>query len=119
MAGAWRHSWWPANRTVILVGAMIGALALTWLLSRRHAALLAAGAQGVFLMAGLLLAAVVPRLIWLSAAEVREREHGWNPGLARVFTAVLAVVVACPLLPHPSRLTTATTYRRHRRDWTP
>lgn len=98
MASTWRRCWWPANRTAVITAAMVGALVLTWLLSRSHSPLLAASAQGVCLMAGLVMVAVTPHLIWLSAAEARERRRGFTPGLARVFTAALAVVVARPIL---------------------
>ncbi|MGP5671146.1 YesL family protein [Brachybacterium alimentarium] len=98
MTSIWRRCWWPANRVALLAGALVGALALTWLLSRSGPPLLAAGAQGACLVGLLVMAAIIPHLIWLSAAELRERESGRAPGVARVFTAALAVAVSRPVL---------------------
>lgn len=98
MTSAWRRCWWTANRTALLAGALVGALALTWVLSRSGPSLLAAGAQGACLVGLLVMAAIIPHLIWLSAAEAQERERGSAPGVARVFTAALAVAVSRPVL---------------------
>lgn len=97
MWSVWKSCWWPATRVTVLLVAMMGSLAATWWMSRSRPPMQAAVAQGLVLVAGLVLAVIAVHLVWIIARDLDVAREQRLP-IAPQFATALAVGLARPVL---------------------